>query len=235
MNFFILFTVLVLTCFSYIVVTKDDDIAKKNLPKNLQLFYNERTKYTAMFMLFILVTSMLYFYDPWNIMTKYIGISTFLIASLRLMIFLMIFVYHYFFTHPSNSGLYGEAPSFVKMLTRGVYILGAVGISGLLIYSLLSWIGAFKQDAYTSDTIGSTLLNVIMLIGMLAIIWKLVNAGGYLEDNPIFRLILHTILYIPCLVVNIIDFFTGQYKQTKQTELMLLGLNSLVFISKLYC
>ena len=229
MNYFILFAVLVLTCFSYIVVTKDDDIAKQNLPKNLQLFYNERSKYTSMFLLFILATAMLYFYDPWNIMTKYIGISTFLIASIGLMIFLMIFVYHYFFTHPSKSGLYGEAPSFVKLLTRGVYILGAVGISGLLIYSLLSWIGAFKQDAYTSDTIGSTLLNVIMLIGMLAIIWKLVNAGGYLEENPVFRLILHTILYIPCLVVNIIDYLTGQYKQTKQTELMLLLLGLGIF------
>jgi hypothetical protein len=68
-----------------------------------------------------------------------------------------------------------------------------------------------------------------MLIGMLAIIWKLVNAGGYLEDNPVFRLVLHTILYIPCLVVNIIDYLTGQYAKTKQTEMMLLLLGLGIF------
>jgi hypothetical protein len=229
LNYFVLFAVLVLTCFAFIVITKDDDIAKKNLPRDLQMFYNERSKYTSMFILFILVISMLYFYDPWNIMTKYIGISTFLVSSVGLMIFLMIFVYHYFFTHPSKSGFYGESPTLVKLLTRGIYILGAMGVSGLLIYGILSWIGAFKQNSYTSDTIGSTALNIIMLIGMLAIIWKLVNSGGYLEENPVFRLILNTILYIPCLVVNIIDYFTGQYKQTKQTEMMMLLLGLGIF------
>ena len=229
LNYFILFAVLVLTCFAYVVVTKDDDIAKPNLPRDLQLFYSERSKYTAIFLIFILVTALLYFYDPWNIMTKHIGISTFLVACLGLMIFLMIFVYHYFFTNPSKSGLYADSPTFVKIISRSVYILGAISISGLLIYSLLSWIGAFKQDSYTSDSIGSTVLNYIMLIGMLAIIWKLINSGGYLEDNPIFRLILNTILYIPCLVVNIIDYFTGQYKETKQTEMMLLLLGLGIF------
>ena len=229
LNFFILFAVLVLTCFAYVVVTKDDDIAKHNLPRDLQLFYSERSKYTAIFLIFILATAMLYFYDPWNIMTKYIGISTFLIACLGLMIFLMIFVYHYFFTHPSKSGLYADSPTFVKILSRSVYILGAVSISGFVIYSLLSWMGAFKQDSYTSESIGSTVLNYVMLIGMLAILWKLINSGGYLEDNPIFRLILNTILYIPCLIVNIIDYLTGQYKQTKQTEMMLLLLGLGIF------
>ena len=229
LNFFILFAVLVLTCFAYVVVTKDDDIAKHNLPRDLQLFYSERSKYTAIFLIFILATAMLYFYDPWNIMTKYIGISTFLIASLGLMIFLMIFVYHYFFTNPSKSGTYGDSPTFVKILSRSVYILGALSISGFVIYSLLSWMGAFKQDSYTSESIGSTVLNYVMLIGMLAILWKLINSGGYLEDNPIFRLILNTILYIPCLIVNIIDYLTGQYKQTKQTEMMLLLLGLGIF------
>ena len=60
LNYFILFAVLVLTCFAYVVITKDDDIAKTNLPKNLQLFYSERSKYTAMFLIFILITAILY-------------------------------------------------------------------------------------------------------------------------------------------------------------------------------
>ena len=238
LNYFIIFTVLVLTCVAYIVTTKDDDSSKKNLPRELQMFYSERTKYTAMFLIFILVTALLYFYDPWNIMTKYIGISTFLIASLGLLIFLMIFVYHYFFTNPSKAGLFGQSPAFFTTLTNYIYILGAISISGLLIYSILSWIGAFNQDSYTGSSIGSTILNFVMLIGMLGIIYKLVNAGGYLEKNPVFRLILNTILYIPCLVVNIFDFLTGQYKQTKQTEMMLLllglGLFAGFFILKFY-
>ena len=233
LNYYILFAVLGLSCFAYVVITQDDDISKQNLSKGLQLFYKERTKYSIIFLLYIFAIALLYFYDPWNIMTKYIGVSTFFTVSIGLMIFLMIFLYHYFFTHPSKEGLFSQSPTLATFM-RSFYILGALGISGLLIYGILSWLGTFNQDAYST----SNILNFIMLIGMLGIIWKLVNSGGYLEKNPIFRLILNTILYIPCLLVNIVDFITGQYKQTKQTEVTLLlfalGIFAGFFIIKFY-
>ena len=230
-NYFILFAVLVLACVSYLFTTKDDAVLKGNLPRNLQIFYNERSKYTTMFLIYVLVMSILYFYDPWNIMTKYIGVSTFLTVAVGLLIFIMILLYHYFFTHPSKMGQAGSAPTFLGNLATTSYVLGAFCLSGFLIYSLLSWIGAFNQDSYTSDSIGSTILNYVMLIGMLGIIWKMANAGGYLEKNPVFRLIFNTILYIPCLVVNVFDFLTGQYNQTKKTEMMLLLLCLVLFAS----
>jgi hypothetical protein len=237
-NYFILFAVLVLACASYLITTKDDAIFKSNLPRNLQLFYNERSKYTTMFLIYVLIISILYFYDPGNIMTKYIGVSTFLTVAVGLLIFIMILLYHYFFTHPSKSGQAGAAPSFLGNLATGSYVLGAFCLSGFLIYTLLSWMDAFSQNSYTIDSIGSTILNYVMLIGMLGIIWKLANSGGYLEKNPVFRLVLNTILYIPCLVVNVFDYLTGQYKQTKQTEMMLLllglGLFASFFIIKFY-
>jgi hypothetical protein len=230
-NYFILFAVLLLSCASYIIMTKNDPVSKNALPRNLQLFYNERSKYTTLFLMYVLIMAVLYFYDPGNIMTKYIGVSAFVTVAVGLLIFIMILVYHYLFTHPSKSGQAGSAPSFLGNLSTVAYVLGAFCISGFLIYSLLSWIGAFKQNSYTSDSIGSTLLNYIMLIGMLGIIWKLANSGGYLAKNPVFRLILNTILYIPCLVVNVFDYLTGQYNQTKQTEVMLLLLGLGLFAS----
>ena len=233
LNYYILFAVLGLSCFAYIFITQDDDISKQNLPKGLQMFYNERTKYSIIFLLYIFAIALLYFYDPWNIMTTYIGVSTFFTVSIGLMIFLMIFLYHYFFTHPSKEGLFSQSPTLATFM-RSFYILGALGVSGFLIYSILSWLGTFNQDAYST----SNILNLIMLIGMLGIIWKLVNSGGFFENNPIFKLILNTILYIPCLLVNILDFITGQYKQTKQTEvtflLFALGIFAGFFIIKFY-
>ena len=237
-NYFILFAVLLLSCASYIIMTKNDPVSKSALPRNLQIFYNERSKYTTLFLMYVLIISILYFYDPGQIMTKYVGVSTFVTVAVGLLIFIMILVYHYLFAHPSKSGQAGSAPTFLGNLSTVAYVLGAFCISGFLIYSLLSWIGAFKQDSYTSDSIGSTLLNYVMLIGMLGIIWKLANSGGYLAKNPVFRLILNTILYIPCLVVNVFDYLTGQYYQTKQTEMMLLllglGLFASFFLIKFY-
>jgi hypothetical protein len=40
---------------------------------------------------------------------------------------------------------------------------------------------------------------------MLGILYKLINAGGFLERNPYFRLFINTIFYIPCLLVVVTD------------------------------
>jgi hypothetical protein len=51
------------------------------------------------------------------------------------------------------------------------------------------------------------------LLAVFAIIYKLVNAGGYFANTPLFRLVFNTIMYIPCLLVVIVDFIVDLFKQ----------------------
>uniref|UniRef100_A0A6C0I6G7 Uncharacterized protein n=1 Tax=viral metagenome TaxID=1070528 RepID=A0A6C0I6G7_9ZZZZ len=229
LNYCILFAVLSLLIIAYFITTKDDTSNMLKLPRNAQLFYSERTKFTTIFVLYILVISLLYFYNPWNIMTEYLGVSTFLIATFGLIFFFMIFVYHYFLINPAKWSSSDADTSWLQLFTKSIYVIAAFGISGLLLYGLVFWLGAFDKDSYSENHIGKTILNYVMLIGMLAIIWKLANIGGYLEKSPIFSLIINTILYIPCIIVDIFDYLTGQYKQTKQTEMMMLLLGLALF------
>jgi len=230
MNYFIIFVLLALSCIAYLFSTKDDYVSFNQLPRAIQMFYGDRAKYTIIFVLYLFSLALLYYYDPWNVMTQYMGLTIFLSSIIGVAMVVMIYLFQYFFTNPSKSSTFSEAPTFMTFM-KSFYILAALCISGLLLYSLLSILGTFNQDSTNKSALGHTILNYIMLAGMLAVIWKLVNSGGYLMKNPVFRLVFNTILYIPCILVNILDYFTGQYNASKQTEMKMLLISLGLFIS----
>ena len=45
---------------------------------------------------------------------------------------------------------------------------------------------------------------------MLGIIHKLANAGGYLDKNPVYKLLTNTLLYIPCLLFSAFNSIRNQ-------------------------
>ena len=65
--------------------------------------------------------------------------------------------------------------------------------------------GIFNLDFSDPQSWGHIIFNFILLCTMLGIIYKLANAGGFLDKNPYYRLILNILFYIPCLLVNLIN------------------------------
>jgi MFS family permease len=222
MNYFIIFVLLALSCVAYLFITRNDYQSFNALPRVFQMFYGERAKYTAIFILYIFALAFLYYFDPWNVMTKYMGFTIFLTSIIGVIIVLMIYLFQYFFQNPSMASSYGSSPGFFSFISTTIYILAALGISGFLMYWLLNVLGTFNQDTYNKSNIWHTILNYLMLAGMLAVIWKLVSSGGYLMKSPVFRLVFNTILYIPCILVGVLDYFTGQYNTSKQNEMKML-------------
>lgn len=181
---------------------KDKPILEKMSPLFNDI-YALRTKYTIMCFAVIICITLLYFLNPLGIMTTYGGMSVFFSLFTGLILISMTLVYHYFISNPSNLHLFQNAPNFL-LLIKGLYIIIALALSGLLIYGALNVIGVFNQDATKPETYGHTLFNLLLLCGMLGMVYKLANVGGYLDKNPLYRLILNTILYIPCLLVIIL-------------------------------
>jgi hypothetical protein len=215
-------TILGLVAGTFFVFNKtatDDESILFKLPKHTQKFYDERKKFTLILFAFVILMTMLYIFNPGGYMTKYAGATIFLTIFIGLALLLTVKGYDYFFTNPEKSAAafneqYKNVPGFNTFFKSGYIFLG-LGISALFFYWLISSLGLLSQnyDASNKDKIMKTLVNIFLLLVVFAIIYKLVNAGGYFANTPIFRLIFNTILYIPCLLVVIVDFIADLFKQ----------------------
>lgn len=184
---------------------KDENIIAK-FPKAVQDSFAFRTKYTAILFVFILLVTILYFVNPWGLMTHYGGPVIFFTLFVGMVCAVLIIVYQKFLSDTAESGRVNEMPTFLGLMVKGVYILVALLISGSLIFAALNTMGVFEQDASKPESWGHIIFNLLMFCAMLGILYKLANAGGFLDKNPLYRLILNTLLYIPCLLVSITNY-----------------------------
>jgi hypothetical protein len=223
----------------YYFFKKGREVDAKLIPENLQLFYNEKMKYTIIFILFIVFVIGLYLLNPYEIMSKYGGASVFFLLFIGVILFAMIRLNSYFFDNPQYSGTYKDAPGIISFLKVG-YVLAALFISGMFLWGLLYVLGVFRNDADNPYSLRHIVVNLVLLVSMLGILYKLANAGGFLAKNPYFRLVLNIILYVPCLLVVITDYLskfvfsaTTNIQQSKN-DYVFLGLAVLLSASYLF-
>jgi hypothetical protein len=199
---------LFISIFSYIYnrSRNNDNNVLYSLPPEMTLAFELRNKYTFIFIGFCFLVMLLYFVNPGNIMTTYATPSIFLLLFFGLLFVIMITIYQYFLANPSKGNLLKDVPTPLTFIIKGGYIAIALLISYYLIYGSLKIMGIFNQDATTNQTWGTTIFNLLIFCAMLGIIYKLANAGGFLDKNPWYRLILNTLLYIPCLLVYLLNY-----------------------------
>lgn len=206
LNFFIIILFVLITISIYNSGNNKDKLILHRLPNNIQNIFSLRTQYTVIFFVFLLLVVLLYFVNPWGIMTNYGGPTVFFTLFVGIIFMIMITIYQYYLSNPSKANLLQNEPGILSLLIRAVYILGSIGLSGVLIFYALKFMGVFEQDASKPSSWGHIILNLLLFCGMLGIIYKLANAGGFLDRNPYYRLILNTILYIPCLLISSLNF-----------------------------
>lgn len=233
-NYFIIITIIF---FSYIFYNKGRKNDINLIPEVGKPFYESKIKYTAGLFLFILFVLGLYFLNPGEIMSKYGGASVFFLLFIGIIMVSLIVYNDYLFNNPN---LFGEAYKQENPIKAGafnmLYVLAGFTISGLLIWGLLKTMGVFRNDADNPHSLRHIVVNLILLTSMLGIIYKIAIAGGFLEKNPYFRLVLNIILYVPCLLVVVTDylsklFFSVRYGeninanfQNSKTDYVFLGL-----------
>lgn len=115
--------------------------------------------------------------------------------------------------------------SDMKVMNSSLLILFGIVISSLIIY----WISYNIENLSGNSSIISFVLNLLLVSVILGLIYKTIYVKtpvGNSKKNAFFNLILTTLLYVPCLVSGIFDWFgkiaIGQYNATNAGSFMML-------------
>ncbi len=181
----------------------------------------------------------LYLYNPYNVFDKMSGINLFFIFLIFFGILGMIYMVHSDIK-PGDEAKPNEkaAPPTgtinklkdmfsknYKNLLKGFF--GLV-ISIAFIAFLVASIGSM-QSSDNNPTAGIYILNTLIVVGMLTIMFNVIDAKYKIRDNATFKLIFEVILYIPCLLSDLADLLMTEYYKTKYFTLILVVLE-IIFI-----
>jgi hypothetical protein len=214
--FIILFIVITIFTLRY-SVNKDEKILNI-LPSNIANAYRLRTYWTIIFFVFVLLITLLYFVNPGNFMVSYGKPTIFFVLFIGLVMLAMITMYQYFLSNQSQAYLLDLIPGFASFIIKGLYVVLALAISGMLIYGLLQMLDIFNQDASDYNNWTHYIFNFILLASLLGILYKLIMAGGFIEKSPIFRLVVNTIMYIPCILVYLLSLIYSIFDKNAPSE-----------------
>lgn len=185
------------------------------------LLMAKRLLFSSLFILFLVEVALFYIYDPFDVFQSYFGIIVPIILSIGVFLFALVLWYTLNFT---NSDVFQSAEKlqptpitsfFMKMFI----ILGSVAISTVLI----AWIVLNASKMSQTSYVFSLIVNILLTVAILSFVYRILVKSSILQSSPWVRLLVNSILYIPCLIVNAIDatmaFYYGEKEKTTRTDL----------------
>jgi hypothetical protein len=172
----------------------------------------------AIYALIALIFVYIFTYNPYNITPKLSSVNLFTVAFVILFFITMIMWYSNSTSAPTTLN-----ETFKTFLMGSFSLIVSVGV----IMLLLSSFGTFSKN---KPSTGTYILNIMIIIGMLTIVYNLMDKSGVLKNNPVLKLLMNIILYIPCLLSNILEYVMREYYQTKYSSLILILIEIVLLI-----
>jgi len=181
--------------------------------------------FTSKFMLtlFGLFMMGIYLYNPNNILKNISGANFTIILFICLFLIGMIFIYNYF-----TIDSVGMAKKWEDIFSKMAYFMIGITIS----ISMISWIAvAIANSQDKKPTAGMYILNALIVLGMLTIVYNLLDVDKLFKDNLYAKLIVNMILYIPCLISDLADMLMSEYYKMNYFTLMIVVLEIIFIIA----
>jgi hypothetical protein len=158
-------------------------------------------KYSIQLAAFIVLVAMGIYYNPFSIFTTHVVPSMIVVVTVISILILFMSMQQ---TSPDALG----APTENGQLTF-ITVLSYAMVAGLMIGG-----GIYAKEHKTAI---SDPVFYILLVVTLAIIYKAMVWSGYTRNNPYITLLFDVIFYIPCILVDVIDYFSQAFLQTYST------------------
>jgi len=158
-------------------------------------------KYSIQLAAFIVLVAMGIYYNPFSIFTTHVAPSMIMIVTVISILILFMSM-----QQTTQDAL--NAPTENGQLTF-ITVLSYAMVVGLMIGG---GIYASEHKTAISDPVF-----YILLVVTLAIIYKAMLWTGYTRNIPIITLLFDVIFYIPCILVDVIDYFSQAVLQTYST------------------
>jgi hypothetical protein len=193
------------------------------------ILMQRRMGYITYFTIFLVLAFLFYFYEPWGLSNDYFGQSTFAIIFIGALMLGLVMNYTLYFT-AKDMMIQSTANKSWDLFVKCLFILASLGISGGLIYWMINSAGKL----YSTSSIVSYIINLLLIIVILGLTFKVLMSSHYIQSSPYVRLFINTVLYIPCILVYLVDLivtlFSSQKPVGHKTELVLLGLGILLMV-----
>lgn len=176
-----------------------------------------RTMYIAGFVVFLLLIFLFYKYNPYQLFTKYTGLSLFITLFCFLFLVTMIFFYDYLSKHQGIS-----AASIPSNFSTTIFY---TAFTFLLVVFLL-WCLQYLYYKISSTNIGKFIISCVLIIAALTIVYKIITLTS-LNKTPLFKSIMNILLFIPSLFLMLFGFV---YTNATKTIIPLLFLVIILFI-----
>ena len=209
--------------FLYIIILMtlgtEENTQTKNLLSNFSSF---GTYGTILFVMFLIG------------MTAYISYnkeSFFANKEKAAAVIIMMLIICIFWSISLGANLFSDIPNNMadvnkmELFKKALLVLFGLIISGLLIF----WITYNIENLSGNSSTVSFILNLLLVAVVLGLIYKTINVkmpSGNTKKNAFFTLLLNILLYIPCILSGIFDWFgkiaVGQYNSNEAGSFMML-------------
>ena len=128
---------------------------------------------------------------------------------------------------------FGDANT-LDILKKSLYIMGIIAVGLALIYATFYAI----QHVNTGSNFFLVFINILILLVLTAFVIKVFNLDKKLQQSPgtgdpsWFGLIKKVIFYLPCSIINIVQYIKEQYKITPKVAWQLLGIEILLIAGR---